>query len=289
MKMLSPMYDFVFKAMFGREDKTSKKLLIGLLNDILSSKGEDPICSVTYLNPFNYKEFESDKLSVLDIKAKTEKGERINIEIQVKQEDDFRKRSLYYWAKTYAETIEESESYSNLKKTIVINILDYNEISESNKLHTHFKLLEKEEGFILTGDLQIHFLELPKLPESKNIDELEGEELWIGFLKAGREGNEEKLEKLKMRSDTMKKAVESLETVSADERLRELQRAREKSRLDMVSKLDYAKKQGIQENIINTAEKMLKLGFDIEAIIEVTSLSLDKIKEIENRLKENRN
>jgi len=52
MKMISPMYDFVFKAMFGREDKTSKKLLIGLLNDILSSKGEDPICSVTYLNPF---------------------------------------------------------------------------------------------------------------------------------------------------------------------------------------------------------------------------------------------
>jgi len=245
------------------------------------------------LNPFNYKEFESDKLSILDIKAKTEKGERINIEIQVKQEDDFRKRSLFYWAKTYAETIEESESYSNLKKTIVINIIDYNEISESNKLHTHFKLLEKEDCFVLTDDLQIHYLELPKLPENKNIDELEGEELWIQFLKAGREGNEEKLEMLKMRSDTMKTAVESLETVSADERIRELQRAREKSRLDMVSKLDYAKKQGIQEGvqqgIINTAEEMLKLGVDIQIIIKATKLSVDKIKEIENQLKDKQN
>jgi len=83
----------------------------------------------------------------------------------------------------------------------------------------------------------------------------------------------------------MKTAVESLETVSADERLRELQRAREKSRLDMVSKLDYAKKQGRQEGIINITERMLKHGIDIEIIIKVTGLSLDKIKEIENRLK----
>jgi predicted transposase/invertase (TIGR01784 family) len=291
------MYDFVFKALFAREDKTSKKLLIDLLNDILSAKSEDTICSVTYLNPFNYKEFESDKLSILDIKAKTEKGERVNIEIQVKLEDDYRKRSLYYWAKTYAETIEESESYSSLKKTIVINIVDYNEIKESTKLHTHFKLLEKEESFVLTEDLQIHYLELPKLPAYKNIDELEGVELWAEFLIAGRESNEEKLEKLKLRSDTMKAAVESLETVSADERMREIQRAREKSRLDMLSKLDYAKKQGLQQGlqqgleqgVINTAEEMLKLGVDIQIIMRATKLSLDKIRELEAKLKDNQN
>lgn len=244
-------------------------------------------------------------MSILDIKAKTEKDERVNIEIQVKQEDDYRKRSLYYWAKTYAETIEESESYSSLKKTIVINIVDYNEINESNKLHTHFKLLEKEESFVLTEDLQIHYLELPKLPEDKNIDELEGVELWAEFLIAGRESNEEKLEKLKLRSDTMKTAVESLETVSADERMREIQRAREKSRLDMLSKLDYAKKQGVQQGlaqgleqglerglqqgIINTAEEMLKLGVDIQIIIKATKLSLDKIKELEAKLKDSQN
>ena len=150
------MYDFVFKALFGREDETSKELLIELLNDILRAKGEDLIVSVEYLNPFNYKEHEFDKLSVLDIKAKTEKGERVNIEVQVKQEDNYRKRSLYYWAKTYAETIGEGESYASLKKTIVVNIMSYNAINESEKLHTHFKLLEREENFTLTEDLQIH-------------------------------------------------------------------------------------------------------------------------------------
>ena len=52
--------------------------------------------------------------------------------------------------------MEESDAYSNLKKTIVINIMGYNIIKESNKKHTHFKIIEKDENFVLTEDLQIH-------------------------------------------------------------------------------------------------------------------------------------
>ncbi len=41
----------------------------------------------------------------------SEEGKRINIEVQVNKEDDFKKRSLYYWASIYTETIAESEAY----------------------------------------------------------------------------------------------------------------------------------------------------------------------------------
>ena len=282
MKMLNPMYDFVFKALFGREDETSKELLIELLNDILRAKGEDLIISVEYLNPFNYKENEFDKLSVLDIKAKTEKGERVNIEVQVKQEDNYRKRSLYYWAKTYAETIGEGESYASLKKTIVIDIMSYNAINESEKLHTHFKLLEREENFTLTEDLQIHYLELPKLSEDKEIEELEGVELWIAFLReAGKEGNREKLERLKGRSEVMTKVMKSLETVSSDEKMLEVYRAREKARRDEISKLIYAENQ----KAITIAEEMFKDGMELEKVAKYTKLSLEELKEIAKRVK----
>ena len=124
MKILDPMMDFVFKALFGKEYATSKTLLIALLNDVLVPRGEDKIESITYLNSFNYKEFEIDKLSVLDIKAETEKNEIINIEVQVRSEENYRRRSLYYWAKTYGETIKEAESYGSLKNTIVVNITE---------------------------------------------------------------------------------------------------------------------------------------------------------------------
>jgi hypothetical protein len=69
MKMLDPMMDLVFKALFGKEDKTSKILLTALLNDILEKEKQGKIVEVHHLNPFNYKEFKEDKLSILDIKA----------------------------------------------------------------------------------------------------------------------------------------------------------------------------------------------------------------------------
>ncbi|WP_143037640.1 PD-(D/E)XK nuclease family transposase [Sporanaerobacter sp. PP17-6a] len=59
--------------------------------------------------------------------------------------------------------INKSEDYSALKKTISVNITDYDMIPQNKKLHSSFKILEKDKYFPLTEDLQIHFLELPKL------------------------------------------------------------------------------------------------------------------------------
>ena len=163
--------------------------------------------------------------------------------------------------------------------------MSYNAINESEKLHTHFKLLEREENFTLTEDLQIHYLELPKLPEDKEILELEGVELWVAFFReTGKEGNEEKLEKLKERSEVMTKAMKSLETVSSDEKMLEAYRAREKARMDELAKIAYAKKQGEIEKAKQIAEEMFKLGIDIGVIEKSTKLALEELIEIEKRV-----
>ena len=163
--------------------------------------------------------------------------------------------------------------------------MSYNAISESEKLHTHFKLIEREENITLTEDLQIHYLELPKLPEDKEILELEGVELWVAFFReTGKEGNEEKLEKLKERSEVMTKAMKSLETVSSDEKMLEAYRAREKARMDELAKIAYAKKQGEIEKAKQIAEEMFKLGIDIGVIEKSTKLALEELIEIEKRV-----
>lgn len=307
MKRLDPMMDFVFKALFGKEDKVSKRLLVSFLNDIFVDKGQDKIESIVYLNPFNYKEFEADKLSILDIKAKTDKNEIINIEVQVKSDKDYRKRSLYYWSKAYAESIQEAETYSSLKKTIVINIMGYNIITESDKIHTSFKVLEENDHFVLTEDLQIHYLELAKLP-SKEIEDLEGLELWLAFLKeAGKEDSENKLEELKERSEIMKEVINELDVISADERMREVYRAREKYRLDMLSQLRQAEREaeekgmekgmekgieqglekGIKEAKIDSLIKLLRIRFGeipVELEERIHGLSIEKLDEIIGRI-----
>ena len=80
MERISPRVDIAFKKIFGVEE--NKDLLISLINSIVGQ--EDQVAEVTLLNPYNPKNFRQDKLSILDIKAKGENGQRFNIEIQIK-------------------------------------------------------------------------------------------------------------------------------------------------------------------------------------------------------------
>ena len=91
---VNPRVDLAFKKIFGVEE--NKDLLISLVNSIVSK--EDQVADITLLNPYNPKNFREDKLSILDIKARGHDGKRFNIEIQITDEADYRKRALYYRA-----------------------------------------------------------------------------------------------------------------------------------------------------------------------------------------------
>ena len=119
MEKITPRVALAFKKIFGVEE--NKDLLISLINSIVGE--EDQVNEVTLLNPYNPKNFNKDKLSILDIKAKGEDGKRFNIEIQISDEADYDKRALYYWAKLYTEQLKVSEDYSSLSKAIGIHIL----------------------------------------------------------------------------------------------------------------------------------------------------------------------
>lgn len=207
---LKPKNNFVFKALFGREDQECKTILTNFLNALFKLNGSRRIIEIEYLNPFNLKEYSEDKLSILDIKVKTESGERINIEMQVSDTDNYRKRSLYYWSRLYCETISESEVYDTLKKCVIVNILDFNLLHETEKYHSLFKIRDIDEGYVLTEDLEIHYVELDKFDDTKNVEEMDLKELWLTFIKdVGEEGKEDIVERIKERSE-IKMAVEML-------------------------------------------------------------------------------
>ena len=65
---IDPRIDCFFKALLGSEGNLN--LLIHFLNAVLNQDFSEPITWVEILNPYNEKEFLSDKLSVVDIKAK---------------------------------------------------------------------------------------------------------------------------------------------------------------------------------------------------------------------------
>ncbi|MCB1189816.1 MAG: Rpn family recombination-promoting nuclease/putative transposase, partial [Leptospiraceae bacterium] len=106
--------DFLFKTLFSQ----NPDLLAYLVNSAL---GKAQVSSVKIINPAIPKEILSDKLSVLDIKAKDQYNNIFHIEMQASPQDFYTKRAIYYWAKLYFRQLNQGNLYSDLKKVYSIS------------------------------------------------------------------------------------------------------------------------------------------------------------------------
>ena len=100
--LLPPTMDFVFKGLFGNEKRP--ELLISFLNAVLTP--DEPITSITFKDRTIDKQYKEDKMGTLDILATTNKGELINVEVQVADEKNMIERSLFYWSRVFCGQIK---------------------------------------------------------------------------------------------------------------------------------------------------------------------------------------
>lgn len=296
--LLDPKMDFVFKNIFG--SKKHPNILISFLNATLKPK--DLITAVEIKNTDLNKGYIEDKFSRLDVKATTSNNEIINIEIQLKNEYNMIKRSLFYWSKLYSEQLNEGEDYSVLKRTICINILNFKYL-KTRKFHSGYRLKEIYSNEELTDVAEIHFIEIPKLEEGT--DEKDMLVAWIEFLK---NPESEKVRSLEMSIDEIREAKDELIRMSNDDTQRELYEMRAKTLKDKISALNEAERKGIkkgrQEGIkeglqkgiqeglqkgiqegekskaIEIAKSLINIGLDKETISKSTGLDLNEIEKL---------
>lgn len=296
--LLDPKMDFVFKNIFGSEKHPN--ILISFLNATLKPK--DLITAVEIKNTDLNKGYIEDKFSRLDVKATTSNNEIINIEIQLKNEYNMIKRSLFYWSKLYSEQLNEGEDYSVLKRTICINILNFKYL-KTRKFHSGYRLKEIYSNEELTDVAEIHFIEIPKLEEGT--DEKDMLVAWIEFLK---NPESEKVRSLEMSIDEIREAKDELIRMSNDDTQRELYEMRAKTLKDKISALNEAERKGIkkgrQEGIkeglqkgiqeglhkgiqegekskaIEIAKSLINIGLDKETISKSTGLDLNEIEKL---------
>jgi predicted transposase/invertase (TIGR01784 family) len=281
MELLDPRVDFVFKRIFASE--SNKDVLLAFLNRVLLDAGDPPLQEVVLLNPYTDKDDPMDKQSIFDIWAKTVDGRLINIEMQLFNRYDMEKRTLYYWSKRYSSQLQTGGKYTELKKCITINILNYS-VLPNEHTHSVFHLREDGSGATLTDDIEIHFLELPKL----NTTAVPGEEglvNWLLFLKGSDNSN---WEVLRMNEPALRKAMETLEFLSQDSEARRKYEDRQKFLHDEASQRDGAQregfakgmKEGIKEAKLEVARKLLLMGLDLPAIQTATGLTEEELKSI---------
>ena len=211
MERLRPLNDFIFKKLFGEPE--SKENLRAFLNAILYNN----IGNIKDIEIIKDKELTTDEITnktgIIDVLAQIDDGTHINIEVQLTDQKNMDRRTLFYWSRIYNRGIIKGEDYSNLNKVITINILDFNFI-DLDKFHTEFTLRESEyTDYKLTDVLEIHFIEMPKFKNLNNKD-LENDKLqrWLMFLR--NDISESELEELIDMDNDIKKAEERLEYLS---------------------------------------------------------------------------
>ncbi len=264
--------DFVFKRIFGNENHPN--VLISFLNAVLSST--DPIESVTLSDVTSEKNQLEDEDSCLNVKAVTNKGAHINIEIQLKDEYNMIKRSLYYWSKLYEGQPENRENYQNPTRTICINLLDFN-LLEHDKFHSVYRLKDCETNEELTNVMELHFIELKKMKDVKRVEEVKSKlEAWLYFINQPDSELVQELEKVEIE---IKEAKDELVRLSGDRKERERYEKRRESRLNEVSALSYAEEKGAKQVKIEIAKNLLDI-LDNETISLKTGLSIDEVNEI---------
>ncbi|BCG56765.1 Rpn family recombination-promoting nuclease/putative transposase [Paenibacillus sp. URB8-2] len=266
MDLLDPRVDFVFKRIFGSEN--NKDVLLAFLNRIFTEAGEPRLTEIILMNPYTDKDDPLDKQSIFDVYAKTSEGKMIDIEMQLFNKYDIEKRTLFYWSKRYASQLSEGDKYPELKKCVTINILNYSFL-KNEQYHNIFHLREDRTGISLIDDIEVHFLELPKLDEH-SVPSEGGLINWLLFLKGA---DTSQWEVLKMNEPGLEKAMDTLQYLSQDSDARRLYEARQKYLHDEASMMESAKLAGIRE----VAKNMLALNLDIATIAKATGLTEQEI------------
>lgn len=287
--LLSPKVDFVFKKIFGNEQHP--EILISFLNAVIQS--DDPIKSVEIKNTDIEKEYLNAKFSRLDIRALTNRDEQINIEIQVRDEYNMVKRSLYYWSKMYDSQLERKGRYESLKRTICINVLDFSFLSD-DKFHSVYRLKDIKTNEELTDVMEIHFIELPKAKNTVTDNNIL--QAWVNFI--NNPGQTE------IKNQEMQDAMNELVRLSSDKDERFLYEKRLESIIELNSSMDSGFKRGIEQGIekgraeglkrgieqgiekgkietsLQIAKNLLKAGTDIETICSATKLTREEIEQL---------
>ncbi len=228
---IDPKVDCVFKALLGAED--NRRLLIHFLNAMLGGELAAPITDVEILNPYHEREFVSDKLSIVDVKARDQGQRQYQIEIQLLNVAELPGRIVYGWAELYRSQLKKGDGYDQLKPAYSLWLLG-EALWPKREGGLHRFRLRDERGRDLVDHGGIWLVELSKCV----VDEVHTEqERWLKFFVEGEGLDDARLPKW-MQTEEMKQAMSTLQGFSDQERAYHRYQARQ----------DYLRQQKSVEN-----------------------------------------
>jgi predicted transposase/invertase (TIGR01784 family) len=204
------------------------------------------------------------------------------------------RRSLFYWSRMYANSLEEGQDYHELPNALAINIVDYN-FPPVGEVHTCFHLREdRHRDYVLTEALEIHFLNMVqyrKQWKGKLDDPLSRWLAWFNMDK----GKELAEEAIKMDA-AIQAANERMVYVTGDKEEIWAYERYLMALSDRTSEINYARdvgtargmrrgmkkgmKEGRAEEKLEIARKMKAAGRPLSEILKFTGLTEENIEDM---------
>jgi predicted transposase/invertase (TIGR01784 family) len=207
-------------------------------------------------------------------------NEKVNVEIQNKNEYNVIERSEAYASGIMYGSLKEGEKYINLPKTVVIFILGYNEFEDS-PYHEICHIKKDSNNEILSEKITYHYFQLPKfIEEGRKIET--PEEQWLAYLSC--QLNNDEMEELFKMNEKIKNVDEIVKIVMENDDVSEAIReaVMQKNLEHLIARRGYENglKSGSKKEKIKIAKKMLKEGSELEFIQKITDLTKEEIEKL---------
>ena len=272
--------DLLFKFVFGHEER--KEVTLSFINATLQLEGVHAFVDLHFADRALEPEEAEGKTSVLDLLCITNDGTQVNIEVQVQNRQNMAQRSLYYWAKLYQSSLRKSKAYDTLRRTVAINLLAYSFLPQES-FHNVYSLYDSAKSHRLTDDIELHFLELPKV-RRQDLRNMRCLDKWMAFLN-NKLSNEE-MEELAMSEAAIGTAWDAIDDYLQDMSRRRRYEAQEKYEHDYVSDMKGSReegrkegrKEGLRLGAQRTALNLLRMNLPMETVVTASELSEEDVR-----------
>ena len=244
--------DIIFKAFFGRKGKEE------YLTEFLEALLEIKISKIDIRDEVSLEKLsKTERGGRLDLQATINDGTIINIEMQKKDYGNIQIRTIFYGSKIIARETVVATNYEDMKKTILVNILNYEVFPEYDEyISKTVIVLENHRECVVTENVEWWYIELPKFRKQKPDMDKEINQ-WLAFIDGE---NEELIQVAEKKNKTLQKASKDINYLTGDAEVRRMAELQEKWDLELAASINHARKLGTKIGMEDGIKKGLEDG-----------------------------
>ncbi len=218
--------DYLFRAVLQSNNKALRGLICALLH-----LAEEEVFSVEITNPVVLGEAVADKEFRLDINVILNNHTLINLEMQIANKLNWRKRSVMYLCRSF-DQLNHGQSYMEAKPVVHIGFLDYSLFEECPEFHSTYKLVNIKNYQKYSDSLTLHVVDLSHIELATEEDKRYHIHEWAAFFKAD---TWEEIRMIASKDEYLKEASQTMFRMSAEDLIRKRCRDREEYYQDLRS------------------------------------------------------